>query len=65
MNAYAANKDQRRVHRIARRVDEDVSGLVLLDDNVTHCLTEALAHHSQVAKGKIREASAAVTRTVG
>jgi hypothetical protein len=65
MNGYAADKDQRRVHRIARRVDEDVSGLVLLDDHVTHCLTEVLAHSSQVAEGKTREASAAVTRTVG
>jgi DNA-binding FrmR family transcriptional regulator len=38
--------------------------LSLLDDHLTHCVTEATAQGGTVAEGKIREASAAIARLV-
>ncbi len=38
--------------------------LVLMDDHLTHCVTEAIAEGGTVADDKIAEASAAIARLV-
>jgi DNA-binding FrmR family transcriptional regulator len=38
--------------------------LELLDDHLTHCVTEAAGHGGHQAQAKLREASAAIARLV-